>query len=421
MSPDSTATTAGQARAIEIFDPMNPRTLNEPYQAYRALRDRCPVAFLEPLGIWAVSRYADVRSVLTAPEAFSSALAFGRDASIRDPRTVPARQLNLKFAGDSGAVVSAADGDTHARLRRMVATMLSKPRLEAAEQTVAALVGQLISALAAGQPEFDIVSDLAKPVAAQAIAGVMGLDGEVAGTLATWVDLTSRALDPGDELSGPAAGPRLMRTNLSCMRAVRAFLTSRAQISPNELGRFWSQADSPKAREEVLLSVLQLFQAGYETIVPAVSYLLAAFANGQPEPRACLPSSAGFADVIDEGLRLASPVRATFRAAVGPQVVGGVSLPDGAMVMVLLGSANRDERVFQDPGEMRPGRQVPHVVFGAGPHRCLGRFLAQLELRHILGTLMSSVTSIRAAGEARTSANILKVSYHSLPVAVEWR
>jgi cytochrome P450 len=405
---------------IELFDPMRPETLKNPYPAYAALREHGPVAFLEPLNIWVVSRYAEVGEVLAAPEAFSAALAFGRDSSLRDARTTPARQLNLKFAGESGGVVSSTDGAVHTRLRRMVAKILSKPQLDAAEDGIRDHVRKLVAALAADRREFDVVSELAKPVAAKAIGGLMGLSDDVAMTLASWVDLTFRALDPGDELSAESAGPRIMRSNLASIRILAAFLSA-SDNAQSGLVEAWSVADTPAAREEVILSVLQLFQAGYETIVSAVCYILVAFVIDRAEsPLRDVPPEV-FATVVDEGLRLASPVRATVRTAVGDQAVGGAPVPDGAMVMLLLGSANRDERVFPAPDRVRLGRQTPHVAFGAGPHRCLGRALAQRELRHLLGTLLESTTRISAVGGARVAANVLKASYDYLPVRVDWR
>jgi cytochrome P450 len=403
---------------IELFDPMDPATLKHPYPAYAALRARTPVAYLEPLDLWVLSRYAEIREVLGAPEAFSAALAFGHDSALRDSRPVPPRQLNLKFAGESGGVVSSTDGAVHTRLRRMVARLLSKPALDAAEAGVRDQVRKLVAALAADRREFDVVGEIAKPVAARTIGGLMGLSDDVAMVLGSWVDVTFRSLDPGDELSAQSAGPRMMRSNLATIRVLTSFLTASGDSG---LGEAWRLADTPAAREEVILSVLQLFQAGYETIVSAVCYLLVAFVLDRPEsPLRNTPPDV-FAALVDEGLRLASPVRATVRTTVGEQHIGGVAVPDGALVMLLLGSANRDEAVFPEPDECRPGRQGTHVAFGAGPHRCLGRVLAHLELRHVLGTLLGATTRISALPGARVAANVLKASYDYLPVRADWR
>ncbi|MFD4338123.1 cytochrome P450 [Streptomyces anulatus] len=183
----------------------------------------------------------------------------------------------------------------------------------------------------------------------------------------------------------------------------------------------WRAADSQAAREETILSVLQLFQAGYETIVSALAHIVAGSVADRPEWSARVGNPEELAGLIDEGTRLASPVRATFRTAVGGQRIGGTAVPDGARLMVLIGSANRDERVFADPDRMRPGRATPHAAFGAGPHRCLGRVLAQMELRHVLLALASATSSVSALGGERVAANILKAGYERLPVAVEWR
>ncbi|MFH9474359.1 cytochrome P450 [Streptomyces anulatus] len=409
--------------AIGIFDPMDPRLLKAPFAAYRRLRDHAPVARLAPLDIWAVSRHADVRSVLADPDAFSAALAFGKDAVLTDTRR-PGLRLNLRFSGEAGGVVSSSDGEGHARLRRTVARLMSRPRLDAVETGVREHLPRILGGLR-DRSAFDVVDDLAKPVATKAIGDVIGLGDDTARSLAAWADLTARALDPGDELALAAAAPGMMLSNLTSARTVTSALDARAAGLPEGAGsglvEAWRAADSQAAREETILSVLQLFQAGYETIVSALAHIVAGSVADRPEWAARVGNPEELAGLIDEGTRLASPVRATFRTAVGGQRIGGTAVPDGARIMVLIGSANRDERVFADPDRMRPGRATPHAAFGAGPHRCLGRVLAQMELRHVLLALASATRSVSALGGERVAANILKAGYDRLPVAVEWR
>jgi cytochrome P450 len=406
---------------IDLFDPMDPAVLKRPWAAYRALRDRRPVAYLEPLDLWVVSRYADVREVLHAPEAFSAARAFGRDAVVTDARDGGARRLHLRFSGEAGGVISSSDGAVHERLRRMVARLLSRTRVDEVDRAVHEHVRRLVAGLA-GNPEVDLVTDLAGPVAAAAIGAVLGLPERTVAALTAWVDLTARALDPGDDLATAAAAQTVVRGNLVAARAVTAYLNA-APAGSNGVADLWREAtgapDRRAAREEAILSVLQLFQAGYETIVAAVGWALDAFVVDRPDRP--LRDPAAVSGLLDEALRLSSPVRATFRTAVGAQRVAGVQLPAGAAVMVLIGSANRDERVFADPDTALPDRSVPHLAFGAGPHRCLGRMLAQVELKHIVGVFDAATAAVTAAGDASISANILKAGYDRLPVAIDWR
>ncbi|MFE4603631.1 cytochrome P450, partial [Kitasatospora indigofera] len=153
----------------------------------------------------------------------------------------------------------------------------------------------------------------------------------------------------------------------------------------------------------------------------AVCHLMAAFVIDRPRPPG-LPSGPDLSGaLIEEGLRLASPVRATLRTAVGPRTVGDVQVPAGARLMVLIGSANRDGRVFEEPGTVLAGRRPAHLAFGAGPHRCLGRMLAHTELRYIVGALAAAGARVSSVAGARVSANILKAGYEYLPVRVAWR
>jgi 4-methoxybenzoate monooxygenase (O-demethylating) len=420
------ATTAPPGVPADVFDPMSPEVLRDPFRAYATLRERHPVGYFAPLNLWLVSRYADVHSVLGAPETFSASLAFGKDAMLTDARCPDQRRLSLRFAGEFGHVVSSSDGDIHNRLRRMIARLLSRPRLDAVAPVVDAYTREVLSVIARDRDEFDVATDLAKPVATRAIGTIIGLDEPTAERLAGWVELTFRCLDPGDPLSTVAAAAQVRRSNLAAVRAVTAALNAAVRRPPTDgpaagLAQSWREATTMAAREEVVLSVLQLFQAGYETVVSAVCSILDEFVIGRAGTTRGPAGPAELSDLADEGLRLASPVRATMRVAVGRATVGGVPVPDGAMIMLLLGSANRDERVFERPDEALAHRSGTHLAFGAGPHRCIGRMLAHLELRQIFGVLLPAVHRIEPAGDRLLAANIIKAGYHHLPVRVRWR
>ena len=262
-------------------------------------------------------------------------------------------------------------------------------------------------------------------MAAKTIGTLMGLNDDLTKVLTGWAEYTARALDPGDPQSWRQGSPQDMRQNLRCFKAITSFYDAREAGEPGYSGSSLVNGSSASAlaspRDELVLSVLQLFQAGYETMVPAICHLLATFLADRPDPIPPGMPAEALAAVIDEGVRLASPVRATVRVATADRSISGVEVPAGAPLLVLIGAANRDEQFFPSPGEFRPGQRPPHLAFGAGAHRCLGRFLAQLELRQVMGCLMAAAGRMELDGAPQQTANFLKAGYASLPLKIEWR
>ena len=122
---------------------------------------------------------------------------------------------------------------------------------------------------------------------------------------------------------------------------------------------------------------------------------------------------------VHEALRFESPVRAFTRFAEGSYSAGGVSIPAGARVLILYGSANRDERHYPEPDRFELTHDArDHLAFGQGVHRCAGGHLAQLELEALLGALVARVARIEVGEPEILMSNMLR-GYRSFSAALQ--
>jgi cytochrome P450 len=171
--------------------------------------------------------------------------------------------------------------------------------------------------------------------------------------------------------------------------------------------------------DELLANLVVLLVAGFETttnllgngLVVLLEHARAADAlRGHPEFAA---------DYVDELLRYDSPVQLTSRMSTAPADHGGLHLPAGSWLLVLLGAANRDPRRYPEPARFDPWRpQIHPLSFGAGPHYCLGAGLARLEAQVAFPLLLRRLPGLALAGEPERRVRLTLRGYATLPVTV---
>jgi cytochrome P450 len=123
--------------------------------------------------------------------------------------------------------------------------------------------------------------------------------------------------------------------------------------------------------------------------------------------------------LVEEALRWASPASHFLRHTTTPVELGGRVLPAGAPVVVWLGSANRDDAVFDDPYTFDPARRPNrHLAFGGGPHNCLGAPLARRMIRIVFEEVFAAFADLAPAGEPRHAASTFIAGYRTAPVSV---
>ncbi|WP_437972039.1 cytochrome P450 [Sorangium sp. So ce260] len=371
----------------ERLNLMSPAMLADPYPTYAELRRDAPVCQVDPGGFWAVTRHDDVVAVLKDTALFSSE---GFRAA-----TKPAWLGHNPF-GDSMLVL---DPPAHGRLRSLVNRAFTPAAMARLEARVRAFAEDIAARLPLGEP-IDWVESLAMPLPASVIGELLGLDPSLHPRFKRWTDdLTSVAPVTPDM----TARMEEIRTTV---REAEQYLTevlARRRREPADdmvTDLLGAQVDGQSLTDAELMSFLfLLLVGGLETTVHLLSHsALQLIAHPEVLDR-LRAEPALIPRFVDEVLRYEPPVRSVYRIATADTELGGVRLTKGAKVLVMIGSASRDEAHFPDAHRFDIDRVgVTHLPFGHGIHFCLGAPLARLEARLMLTALLPRVRRLSPAG-----------------------
>jgi len=398
------------------YDPFDPAIRRDPYPTYAALRARAPLYPVESLGTLALSRYEDVLFVLRRPELFSSSAVHDLLAG-----GIAATESDHAIRGET---LLGSDPPRHTRLRKIVNRGFTPSRVARREKRIRELAEGLLAPLAERRT-CDLVADFAVPLPVRVIAEILGMDPERHRDLKRWSDdlfLATTGFPAPEEARGLARA-------LDELDAVLEPLVEARRREPREdlVSALVHAGDDPDqevmTESEVGTFVVVLLVAGNETtthlIANAVLALFehpAALAELERHPER-IP------DLVEETLRYDAPVQLTLRRAREDVELPSGPVRAGQTLLLLLGSANRDERVFPAPDRFDLHRgEGRHLAFGFGAHFCLGAQLARLEARIALEALLARLQGLRRlGGELEPPASLLVRGPRALPLAYELR
>jgi cytochrome P450 len=375
-------------------DLLSEQALLDPYPFYARLRDDTPVCrWRLPNGLetWQVTRYEDARLVL-ADRRFSHAEEALRGAGVF-------------LGGDAafGPSMMTSDPPDHTRLRRLVTRAFTPRRVEELRPRVQQIVDRLLDAMARGH-EADLISAFAFPLPVTVICELLGVPPEDQDDLRAWT--RTMVIIPATEQErerlrdgAQALQQYLGRLVARKQAAVRADLPDQAQ--PDLLSALITARDEGgRLSERELIGTMNLLLfAGHETTANLIGNGMLALFRHPDQLRMLRERPELLPSAIEEFLRYEGPSqRGTFRVAVEDVDVAGVTIPAGSVVMVMIGSADRDPRQFADPDRLDITRGgSDHVAFGHGIHYCLGAPLARMEGQVAFGTLLSRFPDLALA------------------------
>jgi cytochrome P450 len=379
---------------------------------YRRLRTETPVLRIPGSphsGIWLISRYEHVRQVL------------GDARCASDPRWArldPDRPgVELPDLSPFGRSMLVADPPWHRRLRGLVSPAFTRLNVAKLRAEIECFVDRLL-APAQRTRHLDVAQDLAGPLPALVIGHLMGVPAEAVACLRA----ASNAFTDGVGLgaSGGLFGGRGVGEVLSLLND----LFARRRMAPRDdlpSAMLDVQRKTSALEDAELLSTAALLViSGLETTTGLIGNAVLALAQAPRQlerlraDRSILPSA------IEEFLRFDSPLQAIVRIAREPIVLADTTIPAGAVLVALLGAANRDPARFANPDALdltRPDQG--HVAFSAGAHYCLGSSLARLEAEVALLGLLDRFDSwsLDPSGVQRRPSPVVR-SLASLPVRV---
>ncbi|TIC84885.1 cytochrome P450 [Nocardioides sp. GY 10113] len=392
-----------------LFDPFSEEYFADPYPAYRRLRDEAPVYYNAERDFYALSRYDDVAPAQKDFATYSS--AYGVDvASVHSGRW---RGLPMMIM---------MDPPEHRRMRALVNKVFTPRAIAALEPMARETIGGF---LAECDPAgFDGVADFAALFPVEIISRMLGIPEGERQQIRHWLDAALHR-EPGEEEMGPA-GERATAE----MGAYFLDLIGRRRSDPQpdmitalveaEVARDEDGASTRLDDLEITSFLSLLGGAGAETVTKLVGGALVALADHPDQWAALREDRSRIPAAVEEALRFDAPAQYNVRRSMREVRLHGVTIPEGSAVMLLVGSANRDERAFADPDRFdidRPVTGRPNIGFGYGVHSCLGAALARMESRIALELLLDLVPRYDVDREGLRRVSMSNVAgYASVPV-----
>ena len=360
-----------------------------PYEGFKLLRDHAPVTQLEADGPWQVARHADVHAILRDHETFSS------EVSIRPPEERGAPSMLF------------SDPPIHNRLRKLVSVAFKPGQIQLQEQQIRSRCNALLDAMPT-DTELDLVQALAAPLPVMVIAEMLGVeDGDMA-TFKAWSDEIFSNI--GEILFGtPSAESERAAQEMNAYFLQR-INDIRRHPKEHLLGQLVAtETEDGKLDDEELLSFCRLLLiAGNETTTGLITASARIF-HEEPDTLVQLKQNPQLAkNFVEEALRFYSPFSATVRRTTKDVEIAGRAIAAGELVIPLLASANRDERVFEAPDTFRLDRSPnPHLGLGFGIHVCLGAHLARLEGKIVVEQMAERYRSVELVNAQATTVGEL--------------
>ncbi|MFD8478950.1 cytochrome P450 [Kitasatospora sp. NPDC059673] len=391
----------------------------DPYPAYAWLREHAPVHRTTlPSGVeaWLVTRYADARQAL-ADSRLSKNPAHHSEQAHRTGRVgIPGeRQADLMTH------LLNIDPPDHTRLRRLVSKAFTPRRVAAFEPRVQQLTDRLIDSFAE-RGEADLIHEFAFPLPIYAICDLLGVPPEDQDDLRDWAGMMIR--HTGGKRGGVGRAVKQIRGYLADL-----IHRKRADLGDDLISgliRAGDHGEHLTENEAAAMAFILLF-AGFETTINLIGNGAFALLRN-PVQRTLLQESlargeSGLLETgIEELLRYDGPVElATWRFATRPLSIGGVDIPVGDPVLVVLAAADRDPARFSEENTLDLARSDnPHLGFGHGIHYCIGAPLARLEGQRAIGTLLTRLPDLQLAAdpaELRWRGGLIMRGLRELPVS----
>jgi cytochrome P450 len=342
----------------------------DPYPIYRRLRDEEPLYRNERLDFWALSRFRDVLPALVDWETYSS--AEGIMLERLDPRMLEATPMMIFL-----------DPPRHDRLRKLVSRAFTPRRVASLERFVREIAVRLLEPLAA-QGGGDFVKDVSAPLPMDVIFTLLGVPESDREQIREWTDVAL-----GRDPDSPDPPPRAIEAMMNAMRYWYQLLPE-LRRRPNDgliCALFEAEIESDEGPTrlsdgEIVGFCSLLGAAGSETTTRLLANAAVLFARHPVEYGKILAAPRRILDAIEEVLRHSGPAHYSARTVMRDVEWYGRRVPKGDRILLLLGSANRDERQYPDPDRFDIDRTIPNTIsFGQGVHFCLGASLARLESR----------------------------------------
>jgi len=392
-----------------VLDPYDYDFHEDPYPYYQRLRDEAPLYRNDELGFWALSRHSDVLQGFRNSTTLSNKFGVSLDPASRGPHA----SKTMSFL--------AMDDPAHLRLRTLVSKGFTPRRIRELEPRVTEIAVQHLDA-ALQSDTFDYVEEFAGKLPMDVISELMGVPQPDRAQVRAWADGVMHRDDGVTDV--PAAA---VEASINLIVYYQGMVAERRKKPTDDLTTALLEAEIDGDRltdDEVLGFMFLMVIAGNETTTKLLAN--AAF-WGHKNPDQLAPIYSEMERVplwVEETLRYDTSSQILARTVAGELTLYDTTIPDGDVLLLLPGSAHRDERVFSDPDKYLIGREIGSKLmsFGSGAHFCLGAHLARMEARVALAELFKRIRGyeVDEANAVRVHSSNVRGFAH-LPMTVEVR
>lgn len=382
----------------------------DPVPELKALRDEEGVRKLDFGGGffgWLVTRYEDVRMVLSDPARFSNAHAAAATAGVLD-----GEMLEQFVASQAGNLLS-MDPPDHGRLRRLLTSEFTMRRIRRLEPRITEIVTEHLDAMERKGPPADLVADFALPIPSLVICELLGVPYT---DRAEFQELGARQLDQ-------SLPPEEQMQAATDARTYMAKLVAKAQAEPGDdmLGMLVREHGDAISTQELIGVAGLLLIAGHETTSNMLSLGTLALLQHPDQLALVRDDPAAVEPAIEELMRWLSILHSGPGKLTTEEVeIAGQKIGAGELIIAVLPAANRDPALVERPDELDVRRgALGHLGFGHGVHHCLGAPLARMEMRIAFPALLQRFPGLRATSP-QMDARVFSAIYGLATLPVEW-
>jgi cytochrome P450 len=369
-------------------NPLDPEFRNDPFPALHRLREIDPVN-LTPIGIWRLSRYADVVHLLREARAgvrtTDGRLPFVDEAELNRQREFMLQQ----------------DPPAHTRLRKLVSRAFTPRAVARLQPKISEIVDECLAG-AADTGEMDVVAGLALPVPSTLICEMMGVPLIDRDQFTQWTAEATHGLAAG--IAPPEVLAKAMEAGTHLGEYFERLIAERrANLGDDILSNLIhaEEEGDTLSPSELISQAIGLLIAGFETTIGLIANGARAFIRHPDEIEKLRRDPSLIRSAVDECLRYDSPIVLTPRVLHEDTTFGDIAIDKDSIVWGLLAAANRDPARFPDPDRFDITRaDNEHLAFGGGAHFCLGAHLAHLEGELALGKLFTRFRDFELLSDA---------------------
>lgn len=385
------------SKVVEDYSFLDPMTNSDPYELYGVLHNQSPVYQIPEVGIYVITKYEDIRMALKDFETFSSDVSVATRGEFSN--------LHQSILIDGGGwehvqTLQRTDPPKHRRYRKLVDRVFTKKRVDELLPHLDEVVNELIdNFIERGSCDFN--DEFAMRMPGIIIAEQLGLSRDNVSTFKKWADSmlgASRA---------PVATEEEVTENAKIELEAQLFLSEvfeSRRKDPKEdlmsaLVHSHGDDEEPLSMHELQNLMHQLITGGYETTQSAINHGMWSLVRFPDIAEKLYSDEALLKPFIEEVLRWESPVQFLLRRTTKDAEVSGTIIPEGSMVMMGYGPANRDETKFECPHQFQLERKGvgSHLAFGSGAHHCPGALLGRQEMIRSFKFLVERMKNIKLA------------------------